>query len=56
MIKYPQPLDVLVADHATYNYYKQQNILIHSGLPSVRKLPENFGHTSMSTVSSRQGR
>lgn len=41
-IKYPQPLQLLVADIATYNYYKQQNKVIHSGLPSVQKLPRNI--------------
>jgi len=55
-IKYPQPLQILVADSATYNYYKRQNKVIHSGLPSVRRLPENFVDRSISTVSSRQGR
>jgi hypothetical protein len=56
VIKYPQPLQVLVADNATYNYYKRQNKIIHSGLPNVRKLPENFANQSMSSVSSRQSR
>jgi hypothetical protein len=56
VIKYPQPLQVLVVDDATYNYYKRQNKVIHSGLPSVRRLPENFVDQSISTVSSRPGR
>jgi hypothetical protein len=41
-IKYPQPLQILVADSATYNYYKQQNKLIHNRLPTVEILPGNI--------------
>ncbi len=55
-IKYPQPLQVLVADATTYKYYKQQNKLIHNGLPTVKKLPENIIDQSTSLVSSYQGR
>ncbi len=40
-VRYPTPLKLLVADHATYNYYKQQNKVIHSGLPTIRKLPSS---------------
>jgi hypothetical protein len=55
VIKYPQPLQILVADSATYNYYNQQNKVIHSGLPSVKKLPGNIIDRPTSLTSSNQG-
>ncbi len=54
-IKYPQPLQILVADTATYNHYKQQNKMIHSRLPTVKKLPEKVIARSESPVRQRQG-
>jgi len=39
--KFPQPLQLLVADSATYNHYKQQHKQIHSGLPTVRRITED---------------
>lgn len=54
-IKYPQPLQILVADSATYNYYKRQNKVIHSGLPTVKKLPTNIIERSVSVTPTYQG-
>ncbi|CAF3987237.1 unnamed protein product [Rotaria sordida] len=40
-IKHPDPLEVLVADVPTFEYYKQQQKLIHRGLPNVKIMPAN---------------
>jgi hypothetical protein len=48
--KYPEPLELLVADAATYNYYKQQNKTIQHGLASVQKLPENVVNRNSSPL------
>jgi len=37
--KYPEPLRLLVANAATYDYYKKQKKTINSQLSSVQKLP-----------------
>lgn len=55
-IKYPQPLQILVADTATYNHYKQGNRVIHNGLPTVQKLPANTVQTSPSLISTQKGK
>ncbi|CAF1164166.1 unnamed protein product [Rotaria sordida] len=51
-IKHPQKLKVLVADAETFNYYKQQNKLIHNKLLSVKYLPSDETDQSSSSVSS----
>jgi hypothetical protein len=43
---------MLVADVPTYEYYKQQQKLIHRGLPNVRILPANRPARSASPASS----
>ena len=53
-VKYPQPLQMLVADVPTYEYYKQQQKLIHRGLPSVKIIQANTPGRSASPASSRQ--
>ncbi|CAF3633945.1 unnamed protein product [Rotaria sp. Silwood1] len=53
-IKYPQSLQLLVANVETFNYYKQQNKAIHSKLPSVTKLSENKTSQSSPSVASVQ--
>lgn len=39
-VRYPQPLQLLVADQATYERYKSQNKPIHSRLSNVRPFPQ----------------
>lgn len=53
-VKYPQPLQMLVANVPTYEYYKQQQKLIHRGLPNVRIMPANIPGRSASPASSRR--
>ncbi len=53
-VKYPEPLQMLVADVPTYDYYKQQQKLIHRGLPNVRIIPANRLPRSVSPASSRR--
>ncbi|CAF1169404.1 unnamed protein product, partial [Didymodactylos carnosus] len=40
-----QSLELLVCDEPTYNYYKQNNKTIYSGLSTVRRLPPNMPQT-----------
>lgn len=40
--KFPQPLQLLVVDKATYNRYKQQGKRIHNGLSTVKRIPEEL--------------
>ena len=51
-VRYPEPLKMLVANVPTYEYYKQQQKLIHQGLPSVKILPPNKPARSASPASS----
>ena len=51
-VKHPQPLQMLVANIPTYEYYKQQQKLIHRGLPNVKIMPPNTGARSVSPASS----
>lgn len=37
VVQYPQPLQLLVCDQATYDRYKSQGKIIHSGLPNIDK-------------------
>ncbi|UJR14959.1 hypothetical protein I4U23_001938 [Adineta vaga] len=53
-VRYPEPLEVLVADVPTYDYYKQQQKLIHRGLPNVRIMSPNRPARSVSPSSSRR--
>jgi hypothetical protein len=41
-IKYPEPIQVLVVDSATYEYYQKQNKSFHRKLPNARILPPNM--------------
>lgn len=41
-IKYPEPLQFLVASAETYDYYKESGQPIHSGLPQLQK-PSSTG-------------
>jgi hypothetical protein len=43
---------MLVADVPTYEYYKQQQKLIHRGLPTVKIMPANKQMRSISPSSS----
>jgi hypothetical protein len=43
---------MLVADVPTYDYYKQQQKLIHRGLPTVKIIPANIAGRSPSPASS----
>lgn len=52
-VRYPEPLEVLVADIPTYDYYKQQQKLIHRSLPNVKVMPPNRPARSVSPSSSR---
>lgn len=51
-VKYPEPLQMLVANVPTYDYYKQQQKLIHRGLPNVKIMPANRPARSISPTSS----
>lgn len=51
-VKYPEPLQMLVASVPTYDYYKQQQKLIHRGLPTVKIMPANRPERSVSPTSS----
>lgn len=51
-VKYPDALQMLVADVPTYEYYRQQQKLINRGLPNVRTLPPNRPIRSASPSSS----
>ncbi|CAF0822274.1 unnamed protein product [Adineta steineri] len=51
-VKYPEPLQMLVADVPTYEHYKQQSKLIHRSLPNVRVMPPNRPARSVSPASS----
>lgn len=51
-VKYPEPLQMLVADVPTYEYYKQQQKLIHRGLPNVKIMPPNTPYRSASPAAS----
>jgi len=51
-VKYPEPLQMLVADVPTYEYYKQQQKLIHRGLPNVKIMPANIPARSRSPATS----
>jgi hypothetical protein len=51
-VKYPDALQMLVADVPTYEYYRQQQKLINRGLPNVRTLPPNIPMRSASPSSS----
>ncbi|CAF1230905.1 unnamed protein product [Rotaria sordida] len=54
-IKHPDPLEVLVADVPTFEYYKQQQKLIHRGLPNVKVMPPNrFRHSVSPAASSHR--
>lgn len=53
-VKYPQPLQMLVANVPTYDYYKQQQKLIHRGLPNVKIMPANIPGRSGSPASSHR--
>ena len=54
-VQYPQPLQLLVADQATYERYKRQGQPINSGLPNVRRLPGTVVERSVSFSRIRQG-
>jgi hypothetical protein len=51
-VRYPEPLQMLVADVPTYNYYRQQQKLIHRGLANVRPMPSNTNIRSYSPATS----
>ena len=53
-VKHPQPLQMLVANVPTYEYYRQQQKLIHRGLPNVKIMPANVPGRSVSPASSRR--
>jgi hypothetical protein len=40
-VRYPEPLQMLVSDTPTYDYYRQQQKHIHSGLANVRTMSPN---------------
>lgn len=40
-INYPQPLQLLVVDALTYEYYKRRQNIIHRDLPNVKIMKEN---------------
>ncbi|CAF0994209.1 unnamed protein product [Rotaria sp. Silwood1] len=40
-VKHPDPLELLVTDVSTFEYYKQQQKVIHRGLPNVKIMPTN---------------
>lgn len=47
-IEYPRPLQMLVTDRSTYDYYTQQHIPIHRHLPNVRIMSFNTVHDQQS--------
>ncbi|CAF3266956.1 unnamed protein product [Rotaria socialis] len=51
-VKHPDPLVVLVSDVPTFEHYKQQQKLIHRGLPNVKIMPSNRRTPSASPASS----
>lgn len=51
-VEYPEPLQMLVVDVPTYEYYKQQQKLIHRSLPNVKILPPNAPARSISPAPS----
>ncbi|CAF4357969.1 unnamed protein product [Rotaria sp. Silwood2] len=51
-IRYPQSLQMLVADAETFNNYKEKNKPIHSKLQSVKYLSKNKTDRSLLTISS----
>ena len=53
-VKYPEPLELLVADVPTYEYYKQNRKLINRGLNNVRIMPANSVMRSSSPGSSHR--
>jgi hypothetical protein len=54
--KFPQPLELLVTDVVTYDHYKQLGKLIHSRLPSVRIMMQNYiKRTPSATLSYTRG-
>jgi hypothetical protein len=53
-VQYPEPLQMLVADVATYDHYKREQKLIHRSLPTVRVMPPNRPAPSTSPASSRR--
>jgi hypothetical protein len=40
-IKYPEPLQMLVVDAPTYDYYQQMDKRLHNKLPNVNIVPPN---------------
>lgn len=55
-VQYPQPLQLLVTDQATYDRYRRQSKRIHSGLPNVRRLPEGVITRPVSFRGSHRGK
>ncbi|CAF3566014.1 unnamed protein product [Rotaria sp. Silwood1] len=51
-VKHPDPLEILVADVPTFEYYKQQQKIIHRGLPNVKIMPANRLMSSPSPAAS----
>jgi hypothetical protein len=51
-VKYPDALEMLVADVPTYESYRQRNETIHRGLHNVRIMPENIISRSASPAPS----
>jgi hypothetical protein len=51
-VNYPEPLQVLVVNVPTYDYHKQQQKLIHRGLPNVKIMPPNTPYRSASPAAS----